>query len=354
MAQEEIYTRLREHLHNLPGGFPTTKEGHEIKILKKLFMPEEAEYAMALRPVLEDVATIARRLSISESEAAGRLENLARKGLIFRVREGDDRKYMAISYVVGIFEFQLGKMDREYAELHDAYKLHYGAHWLSSKTKQMRTIPVHSAIKSNTMVETYDRARDFITSQKTIGLADCICRKKNELLGKKCKHPLETCMTFGDVAQYYIDYNMARRITPEEALKVLELGEKSGLIISPTNTEEHGAICLCCSCSCGVLSGMKLLPNPADYIDSTYQAGIDASLCDSCGDCFDRCQMGAIQKEEAGYSVNTKRCIGCGLCMATCPESAISFHLKEGSEKPQGNFYDMLNKISRERGLAAQ
>jgi Na+-translocating ferredoxin:NAD+ oxidoreductase subunit B len=354
MSQEEIYVKLREHLHNLPGGFPTTKEGHEIKILKKLFTPEEAVHALALRPVLEDVSTIARRLSMGETEAAETIENLARKGLIFRVREGNVKKYMAISYVVGIFEFQLDKMDREYAELHDKYKIHYGLHWTSTRTKQMRTIPVHSAIQSNASVETYDLARDFIKTQKTIGLSDCICRKKNNLLGKGCAHPLETCLTFGDIAAYYIDYKMARQITPDEALKVLELGERSGLVISPTNTEEHAAMCLCCSCGCGVLSGMKLLPNPADYIDSTYQADIDSLLCDSCGDCAGRCQMGAIARKEACYSVDHRRCIGCGLCVATCGKNAFFFQPREKSEKPRGNFYDLLDTISKERGLAAR
>ncbi|MBP7737801.1 MAG: 4Fe-4S binding protein [Spirochaetes bacterium] len=354
MTQEEIYVKLREHLHSLPGGFPTTKEGHEIKILKKLFTPDEAVYAMALRPKPEDVATIARRLSIGEPEASEQIENLARKGLIFRVREGNIKKYMAISYVVGIFEFQLDKMDREYAALHDTYKPYYGLQWISTRTRQMRTVPVHAAIQSNASVEIYDRARDFIKTQKIIGLADCICRKKNDLLGKSCGHPLETCLTFGDVATYYIDYKMARKITPDEALRVLELGERSGLVISPTNTVEHAGMCLCCSCGCGVLSGMKLMPNPADYIDSTYQAGIDALLCDSCGECAGRCQMGAIARGDASYAVNPRRCIGCGLCIATCDKNAVSFHCREGGVKPRGNFYDLLDTISKERGLAAQ
>jgi hypothetical protein len=78
----DVYTKLREHLHNLPGGFPSTKAGHEINILKKLFSPEEAELAIALGPDLEDVAAIARRVSMSESEAAEKIESLARKGLI--------------------------------------------------------------------------------------------------------------------------------------------------------------------------------------------------------------------------------------------------------------------------------
>ena len=40
-----IYTRLREHLDELPGGFPATETGVEIRILKRLFSPPEAELA---------------------------------------------------------------------------------------------------------------------------------------------------------------------------------------------------------------------------------------------------------------------------------------------------------------------
>jgi electron transport complex protein RnfB len=347
----DTYSKLREHLHNLPGGFPSTKAGHEINILEKLFSPEEAELAMALRPVLEDVATIAGRLSMSKSEAAEKIENLARKGLIYRVKKGNDTKYMAISFVIGIFEFQLGSIDREFAELYEKYKLHYGMHWISTKTKQMRTIPVNSAIQSKTSVATYDRARDFVKTQETIALADCICRKKNELLDKKCDRPRETCLVFGDIGQFYIDNKLGRQITFNEALKVLDLGEEAALVLCPTNTVEHAAICLCCTCCCGVLSGMKLLPNPADYIDSTYQAAIDPGLCNSCGVCTDRCQMGAINNDNSSYSVNTKRCIGCGLCISSCATNAVSLHVKEGPVVPPLNFDDLLDKISKERGL---
>lgn len=350
---EELYIKLREHLHNLPGGFPPTKEGHEIRILKKLFTPEEAEYAMALRPVPEDIAAIAKRLSMSETEASEKIENLARKGLIFRIHEGNDLKYMAISWVVGIYEFQLGKIDREMAELYEKYKLHYGMQWLSTKTKQMRTIPIDVALPMNTSIETYDRVRDFVKSQKLIGLADCICRKKNELLDKKCGRPHETCLSFGDVAQYYIDYKMARPISQDDALKVLELAEQSALVICPTNTVEHSGICLCCSCCCGTLSGMRLLPNPAEYMHSTYQAKIDSSLCSSCGICLERCQINAIKEEDSTFTVNPKRCIGCGLCVSTCPVEAVALYKKEGEERPQGNFWELLAKISKERGISS-
>jgi ferredoxin len=349
MGGEEVYARLWEHLHRLPGGFPATKDGHETRLLKKLFNPEEAELAMALRPVAEEIAAIAPRLGLAEAEAEEKIENLAEKGLIFRVRDGERKKYMAISYVVGIFEFQLGRIDREFAELFEAYKMFYGIHWLSSKTKQLRTVPVGSAISSKSFVETYDRAREFVMSQDTIALADCICRKKNELLGKKCDNPRETCLVFGDVARFYMDYGMARPIGPEEALAVLDLAEKSALILSATNTEEHAAICSCCTSCCGFLSGMKLLPNPGDYVDSTYQAAVEPALCNACGECLKRCQMAAIDAGDPSYSVNQRRCVGCGLCVSSCDTGAISLVERAHAARPEGDFFHLLDRINAER-----
>ena len=40
---EDVYTRLREFLDAMPGGFPATGTGVELKILKKLYSPEDAE-----------------------------------------------------------------------------------------------------------------------------------------------------------------------------------------------------------------------------------------------------------------------------------------------------------------------
>jgi len=39
IMSEDTYVRLREFLDAMPGGFPATNTGIEIKILKKLFSP---------------------------------------------------------------------------------------------------------------------------------------------------------------------------------------------------------------------------------------------------------------------------------------------------------------------------
>lgn len=55
---EDVYPRLREFLDGMPGGFPATESGVEIKILRKLFTPEEAEMVMHLKPFPETASAI--------------------------------------------------------------------------------------------------------------------------------------------------------------------------------------------------------------------------------------------------------------------------------------------------------
>ena len=47
------YKLLAERLDALPNGFPPTADGSELRLLEKLFTPEEAELASQLRLTLE-------------------------------------------------------------------------------------------------------------------------------------------------------------------------------------------------------------------------------------------------------------------------------------------------------------
>jgi len=61
---EDIYVRLREFMDTMPAGYPTTPNGLEIRILKKLFTPDDAEMVMKLKTAPEEVSAIAARLGI--------------------------------------------------------------------------------------------------------------------------------------------------------------------------------------------------------------------------------------------------------------------------------------------------
>ncbi len=348
---QDVYVRLREFLDKLPSGYPATDPGVEIKILKKLFTPDDAEFVMKLKPELETAAEVAKRLGLSESKAAQKLEDMAQRGLIFRVREAGKSKYQAFQFIVGIYEFQLKTIDREFAELFEEYMPYLGMSMMPIQTKQLRVAPVDSAITAMPTVATYNRIRDLVKGQELIAMSPCICRKEQALLGHACDRPKDLCFSFGKFAQFVLDNGAGRRVGTDEAMKLLDLAEESALVLQPSNTQELSFICCCCGCCDGSLRRLKLLENPADYYQSYYRAAIDRETCTACGTCLDRCQINAIEEKDDAMEVNPARCIGCGLCVSTCPAEAIKLEEKPGTEAPPANLDEMLKCIAKERGV---
>jgi H+/Na+-translocating ferredoxin:NAD+ oxidoreductase subunit B len=347
----EVYLRLREFLDRLPGGFPATDTGVEIELLKRYFTPEEAELAILLKSMPEPVATIAERAGMEESEAARMLESMARQGSINRVRINDEPYYMALQFLIGIYEFHLKSMDRELAELLEEYLPYLSRFFGTVQNKQLRVVPVNAALDTTTTVATYDDIREMVRAQEIIAVADCICRKEKELLDKGCDHPMESCLTFSLGARYYIENGIGREISVEECLKILDEAEENAMVLSPTNSQMMMNICTCCGDSCNMLRALKTFERPADHAMSSYHAAIDPDLCVACGTCLERCQIEALEEGENCMEVDLARCIGCGLCVPTCPEEAVSMVAKPEAKEPPANFMEMQMKIAAERGL---
>ena len=217
------------------------------------------------------------------------------------------------------------------------------------KTKQLRVAPVLSAIDSASPVADYNMIREVLKNQEIISVQNCICRKEQGLLGKHCEYPHETCFGFGKFAQYYIDNKMGRKIDVSEALGIIALAEKSGLILSPSNTKDLACICCCCPCCCPTMKYSKFFPKPVEMFKTYFQSHIDSDLCTSCQECFERCPMEAIQEGPETSEINKDRCIGCGLCVSVCPENAISLRPIPGVEDPPEFIEDIFQRIKEER-----
>ena len=84
---KDVYKKLARHLDKLPGGFPPTETGVEIRILKHLFTPEEAALALHAGLIPEQAGVIARRAGLPVAEAEERLEKMAGKGLLFNMKK---------------------------------------------------------------------------------------------------------------------------------------------------------------------------------------------------------------------------------------------------------------------------
>lgn len=348
---EDVYIRLREFLDKMPGCFPATESGVEMKILKKLFTSEQAEITMKLTPMPEPVSGIAPRLGMSESQASEKLEELAKEGSIMRIRAGDQALYSAVSFVVGIYEFHLNTIDRELSEYMEEYFAYLAKAWESVGTKQLRVVPIQAALQDDKKVGTYAQIRELIKDKQLISVSPCICTKEKGLLGEPCSRPEERCIQFDMAAQYYLENGLSRQITRDELMELLKMGEEKALVLSPGNSKEIMNICLCCGCCCGFMSIMKEFDRPADHCTSPYEAKIDPDLCVLCGTCEERCQMDAIREGGQAYEVDEARCIGCGLCVPTCPEEAICMVERPEAPSIPDDMFDMNIRIAQERGV---
>jgi heterodisulfide reductase subunit A-like polyferredoxin len=56
---------------------------------------------------------------------------------------------------------------------------------------------------------------------------------------------------------------------------------------------------------------------------SGYVAVVNEGLCAACGECAEVCQFGAISIDDGFARIDAVACMGCGVCVAHCPQEAI-------------------------------
>ena len=345
-TDDSIYRSLQQHLDQQAVGFPSVKSGADVRLLKRLFTPEEARLALYLtyKPSTTDQIT-EKAASEFPAEHAGRLlESMLMKGAIgWKKKDGVDRWYV-MPLVIGFYECQDGEPSVEFMKDADAYlkTLSFGRSFLSVKPSQMRTIPINKSIPVEHHVATYDQIRTVIGDAKgPFVVLPCICRTSKAMKDKPCAKTTrkETCLAMGDMAAGVLRRGRGREVTRDEVLAILEKNEEDGLIVQPANAQKPDFVCSCCGCCCGMLSFQKFLPRPVDFWSSNFFAEVDPASCVHCGTCVTRCQVNAISLSgpSGEAKVNLDKCIGCGLCVPTCPSQAVRLKKKESTVVPPEN-----------------
>jgi len=362
----DIYSRLREELDKLPIGYPRTEKGTEIKILKRFFSPLEAEIATHLSMLPEIFPIIYLRIKLNKkSEALSRLkrdevknilEELGQKGAIISKKMLKNRftVFSKAMLAMGIYEFQAKKLTADFVQDLDAYwDQEFGKDMWSTKINQLRVIPIEKSIKNRRDVKSYNEVRNLINkSSRNMGITRCVCRDGMDLKGNPCKvtNERENCFVFAGVADYYLEHGLARKISKEEVLKILDKCEQDGLVLQPGNSRKLNFICTCCSCCCEVLRHLKHYNQPTEYYNSQFVASVNNNECIQCGQCERRCQMNAITMEENGWiTINSDRCIGCGLCVSRCPTGAMTLIKNQNEVRPPWRLTSLNLKIYRKK-----
>jgi len=352
---EEMYRKLAKVLDTLPPGFPVTESGVEIKLLKKIFKPEEADLFCSLRMTYESAPEIAERTGRPLEGLEDRLNAMFDRGQIRRINRGPVKAFALVPWASGLYELQLEFMDEEFARLVTEFGRTPGS-TMRFKPQVWQSLPIEREIPAGHQVLPHQQVSAIIEKGKEFWVRECICKKTKGLIGEPCSKPTEVCLVIDPFPEILGEENInaGRKLTKEEAYAVLDKAEEAGLVHMTANTEtEHRFICNCCGCCCGAIRGAKFLGSSAAF-NSFYFAEIDAEACTGCGLCKEeRCQIGAIEETDDGFRINTKQCIGCGLCVTACPAEAIKLIAKSPDEivKPVKNRAAFWAERARQRGV---
>jgi len=182
----------------------------------------------------------------------------------------------------------------------------------------------------------FKRARDIILENpEHIAVLKCPCRAAHE---KPCQ-PEEVCLIIGEpFTSFTVEHHpdKARRITQQEALKIMEAEEARGHVhhafFKDAMLDRFYAICNCCSCCCGAINAHR---NGTPMLASSgYVSEVDHDLCIGCGMCSGFCQFDAIDMVDDLANVDFEKCMGCGICASKCEQEAIQFRLEPAKGAP--------------------
>jgi ferredoxin len=200
----------------------------------------------------------------------------------------------------------------------------------------VKIIPVERSVEvPEEFILPSQTVEEIINKFDDIAVGHCFCRQRRSLLGDPCdtSAPTLNCFTFGKSARHTAAQGFAKKVSREEALKIMKEAEQAGLIhkaFHPGSRENspETSICNCCKDCCDTFELWRSGTLP--MINSTYHLSvIDKEVCTGCGICVERCPTDAIVLNADNVAQRDESaCLGCGVCSHFCPEEAIS--LQEG------------------------
>ncbi|MHA1379847.1 MAG: ATP-binding protein [Candidatus Helarchaeota archaeon] len=370
---DEVYDQIRRHMNN---GWPLQLPKHKkvLDFLKILFPTEEEVRIISIfnEPMFEQksVKKISKITKIPLEKVTEICEHMAKRGVILKV----GKKYSLLPIMPGLFEFYfisrtdpeetMKKASKLFHELLDRGLLNewYNSEYpffrtlpISSLQDKMKKIDVNESIGVQHEILVYEDVESYLNMATSITIVNCACRTTSAYLGDKCDKPIDICFALNMASEALKPYGLGKRVTREEAFKLLKTAEDNGLvhtIINSSGSDSPMLICNCCTCHCGVLRGLTDFDNPRAFAKSNYRPEINQDLCKKCEKCMNICPMKAIwhhwphevDLKDDFMLIKENSCIGCGLCAHHCPTNAITM-VKVYNDIPENTLPGVFKKI---------
>lgn len=363
-----VYVKLRALVEGYGLGVGSTNNDHSFDFFMQYWTEDEAQaYLEMPLGIAFTAADFAQQSGRDEAECEQLCYDLSYRGLLMRWTRAGVHYYHHIAYAHGLWEYGLLAAEREdenaadflaldtiteWAELHQTEDL-ANAHaradvhgtvfaedqaLYNSETPFYYPVPVNQdVLPDGEEILPLDDWQKIIDRNEVIAVSTCQCRLRRVLqddVVDGCDHPMDTCMSFGEEAQYYIENGLGRQIDQEEARAILQRSVDEGMVIQSAYSKASEVICSCHGDCCDILSSYVALGadgcaaiNSMPQV-SHYNLVVDTEACIQCGACVDRCPLYAITMTDDGPVVDAK-CVRCGQCATVCPAGARKLTVKE-------------------------
>jgi ferredoxin len=335
LVGKDLYRRLGKKIDNLTMRAPWN--GTLYKILKELYLPDEADLAVRMPYGMATLDQIALVSGYNHDRLKSLLEKMAAKGLVLDVEANGRSRYILSPFVIGIFEFTMMRTGedadhKKMAGLFNEYLADRRFYEANLKAGQivspLRTLPHEGTIETSDYVEVlaYEKATAIVENAGKYAIGICSCRHEKFHVGeKKCDIPLETCSSFDGAADYLIRHDFAREVSKTEMLELLAKSKEMGLVFCADNVQKDITfICHCCGCCCNILLGISRFGYPNMVVTSNYIAESNAETCSGCGTCAETCPIKAIELlDDNSPEIDSSICIGCGVCALKCETESM-------------------------------
>ncbi len=361
----DVYKRLADHMSELVMGYPFS-DGL-MDLLQAMFDPIEAEIALAIPNDLAPLeaagpSEIAARAERPVSEVSSCLENMAGRNMLFSTPLSNGETGYAlhqVGYGMPQAFFWHGKTD-ETAKRMAKLVLKYftipvtGQVYGQVSTKTFKYSPAELAVDMPQQgVLPPERIGPIIEATEKIALAHCPCRMSARILGRTdCKHSIEVCFKYDEMAEFVIDKGLARPVSKDETLSIMAECEREGLVHMVDNAQgEIKHTCNCCGHYCWNVGIIRRRKIPRDQLMAVYfTRSTREDECAGCGACADICPVDAVTMTDHGAVIDQNWCIGCGVCGVVCPADCISIVRRDERSAPK-DVAALHQQIRIERGL---
>ena len=304
------------------------------------------EQARILTELPAPAEEIAKKLGLSKETVENHIQLMYEKGLLFSGKTGWHltRSWGSMHDSVGAShpKYDDGNFfDLAHAKSQESNRKQYRQveSGESPAVRQvMRVIPRWRSIQDVPGVLPHEDVSAILKHAEPIVLVNCACKKIDR--ERECQDviPTETCLTIGRSGEYNLKRGAGKRLSYEEAMKLMDDLDEQPLVHLTGNTNQMPPLlCNCCQCCCGVFvrnAETRKLFDQYALAKSRFIAVEEADRCQGCGHCAkSRCPVGAIRMKpypelgEERACTDPEECIGCGLCVVTCPAEARKMKL---------------------------